>query len=292
MASITTASTSNRVGYAALLLAAAALLLNFVPREPASTSPLNAPAHSTFPQTGRLKVAVVPAPPITAFDPISKAANGYAIDVMNAVARNAKIELEYLPGDWATMGAALASGKADIVVGPIFMTEGRAREFSFTAPLFAYAIVPVVEKKTQILEQLADLKKPGLRVAVGRGGFDSEFVSRNMPEAKVSVFPPDDPNLSMLEVLAGRADVALVDFATAQKFVAEHQEVEIRLEGTPAAMQYAGFMLRQQDVVLRDFLNIALRNLDLSGELSTIDATYAEEKAWYGRVSLKPAIVR
>jgi hypothetical protein len=27
---------------------------------------------------------------------------------------------------------------------PIFMSEGRAREFSFTDPLFAYAIVPAV----------------------------------------------------------------------------------------------------------------------------------------------------
>jgi hypothetical protein len=85
------------------------------------------------------------------------------------------------------------------------MSEGRAREFSFTDPLFAYAIVPAVPKGTTKVRKLEDLRIPGLRAAVGTGGFDTEFISKNIPEANVSAFPPDDPNLSMLEVKARRA---------------------------------------------------------------------------------------
>ncbi len=286
---------STRVAYLALVVAIGALLLGIIRPQitgVSTTTESSQVQQSSFSKDSLLKVAIVPAPPITAIDPSSKKPVGYAVDVIDAIGRNAKLKIEYLPSDWATMGAALSSGKADVVIGPIFVTEGRAREAAFTDSLFAYAVVAVVPKGSNKVHKLDDLKTAGLRIAVGRGGFDSEFVSRNMPEAKVSVFPPDDPNLSMLEVIAGRADIALADYATAKRFVAEHPEVELRFEDTPVSVQYAAFMLRQGDTVLRDLLNIALRNLDLSGELSTIDSKYANQKSWYGRVSYHPTLIR
>lgn len=247
---------------------------------------------STFQSTGEIRVAVVPAPPITAIEPNSKKPEGYAVDVMDAIAKKAQLRVTYLPSDWATMGAALASRKADVVIGPIFMTEGRAREYAFTDSLFAYAVVAILPSQSEKVRTVEDLQAPGLRIAVGRGGFDSEFVANSMPRASVSAFPPDDPNLPMLEILAGRADVALADHATAMKFVAEHPETKIGFNGEPLSLQYAAFMLRHEDLVLRDFLNLAIRNLDLSGALHNLDAKYANNRAWYARVAHRPDLVR
>jgi ABC-type amino acid transport substrate-binding protein len=282
----------NWAAYLALLVSIVVAIL-VLTRQPVTLQPavLKTPS-SDVAASGKITVAVVPAPPITSFDPTTKQPSGYAVDVINAIARNAKINVEFIPGDWGTMGAALSSGKARAVIGPIFMSEGRAREFIFSDALFAYAVVAVVPKSSHKVQRLEDLKTPGLRLAVGRGGFDAEFVSRFMPQAKQTVFPPDDPNLPALEVIAGRADLALMDFGTAKKFVAEHGEVEMRFQDTPVSLQYAGFMLAQGDTALRDFLNLAMRNLDLSGELSVIDAKYTPQKSWYGRVSLRPTIIR
>lgn len=261
-------------------------------RSSQSTPPPQGEGLSSFARDGVLKVAIVPAPPISAFDPISKRAEGYAIDVIDAIGRKSNLRVQHIPSDWATMGAALASHKADVVIGPIFMTEGRAKEYSFTDSLFAYAIVAVVPARASQVQTLADFQKPGLRIAVGRGGFDSEFVSNTMPHASVSAFPPDDPNLPMLEILAGRADIAFADYATASKFVAEHPETKIGLDSAPVSLQYAAFMLRQGDTNLKDFLNLALLNLDLSGALSSIDAKYADQRTWYARTSSRPELVK
>jgi ABC-type amino acid transport substrate-binding protein len=96
----------------------------------------------------------------------------------------------------------------------------------------------------------------------------------------------------MLEILAGRADIALADYATATKFVAEHPEVDIAFNGEPVSLQYAAFMLRRNDYLLREYINIALRNLDLSGALSAIDRKYSESRTWYGRVAHRPSLVK
>jgi ABC-type amino acid transport substrate-binding protein len=241
---------------------------------------------------GKIKVGVVSAPPITGIDPNSRQPHGYAVDIIRELAQRAKIDLEFTPTNWNIMGAALSSSKADLIIGPIYMTEGRAREFAFTDPLFAYSIVAIVPKNSQKVSTLEQLQTPGLRIAVGRGGFDAEFVRSLMPQAQKTEFPSDDPTLSALEVVAGRTDVALMDLATAKWFVAGHPEVDIRFEDTPVSLQYAAFMLRREDTALRDFLNLALRNLELSGGMSAIDATYAAEKTWYGRVRLTLPLVK
>jgi len=242
-------------------------------------------------KSGELRVALVTAPPITKLNPSTKTPEGYAVDVIEAVAKNSDLKITYIPSDWGSVSAELSAGNADIAIGPIFLTEGRAKEFSFTDPLFAYAIVAAVPVHGGRVNAKQDLQLNGVRVAVGRGGFDNEFVKKFMPNAKASVFPPGDASLPMLEVLAGRADLAFVDYATGAAFVREHPDVKLLFVEDPISVQYAGFMA-PKDLFFVEFINIALRNLDLSGELDAIDEKYASERTWYGRISSRNNIKR
>lgn len=227
-----------------------------------------------------IRVGVVPAPPVSLYDASTNIASGHSIDIMNAISERSGIDIEYIGSNWATMGAALASKQVDIVIGPVFMTEARAAQYSFTKPIYSFAIVPVVLSENSNFKSFEDLDKSDIRVAVGRGGFDADFVSRFMPNTQVAEFPPDDPNLSMLEVLVGRADVAIVDFATATRFVANNNQVKI-LEGVTLSKQYAGFMLRTTNTRLKDFLEISLQNLKISGEAEIINRQYQANRIWH-----------
>jgi|GEM_PF-4650196 len=239
-------------------------------------------------QNGRINVGVIAAPPISNYDPSNSIADGYSIDVVRAMASKAKLELTFTPVGWDTMTAALDTEKIDVVAGPTFLTEARARDYLFSDPLFAYAVVAVVLKGAPKPRELNDLKLPGLRIAVGRGGFDAEFVTRFMPQALPSVFPSNDATITGLEVVSKRADLALMDYQTAVKFVKEHPEAEIRFESNPISLQYAGYMFRKRDHQLRDFWNVAMRNLDLDGELRALDDRYATQRSWYARLANRP----
>jgi ABC-type amino acid transport substrate-binding protein len=235
--------------------------------------------------SGKFTVAVVPAPPISSINPQTGEPEGFAIDVIRQVAERAQLKIEFLPSDWATMSAALNSNKADVVVGPVFFSEGRAKDFIFTDPLLAFAIVAVVPAAQAANFQRSDLFKPGLRIAVGKGGFDAEFVNKFMPKAELKAFPPDDATLPLLEVASGRADVAIADFATADKFAKEHPTIRILFADQPLSLQFAGFMVRGGDEAWVRFLNVALRNMALSGDLKQIEEKYQSHRIWYGTVT-------
>jgi polar amino acid transport system substrate-binding protein len=260
----------------AVLFSMLALGLSIFASNKGATLP-NTEVTSSIPR--QITVAVVPAPPISLFDAGSGLASGHAIELIQAVSVRAGLSIRFVSGNWATMGAALSSGQADMIVGPVFMSEGRAREFIFSRPLYDFSIVPVVRRGQPSVAQIADLERAGLRVAVGRGGYDSEFVRRNMPQAIVSEFPPDDPNLSMLEVLAGRADVAIVDLITAKRFGAFNPQALV-LEDIVASRQFAGFMFRSSSSRFRDFIDLSLRNLEISGEKERIDRRFMEQRIW------------
>ena len=87
----------------------------------------------------------------------------------------------------------------------------------------------------------------------------------------------------MLEVRAGRADVAIVDFSTAMRFAREHPSVRV-LEDMPVSQQYAGFMYEYGDDHIREFFNVALRNLHISGDLDIIEHEYASDRIWHSIV--------
>lgn len=228
------------------------------------------------------RVGVVPAPPISAIDPGSLQPKGYAIDLLNALAQRSGIKIDYQAVDWSNMAAAVQSSRVDVIVGPIFRTEARAKEFIFTEAIWSYAIVGVKKKNNDLVNSFDDLVQKPIRIAVGRGGFDHEFASRVMRKADIRVLPPENPDASMLEVLAGRTDVALVDRATAKRFMTQHRDLSYVADGRPISLQLAAFMLSPNKGRLREFLDVALENLAVSGEMAALADPYQQADPWEG----------
>lgn len=228
-----------------------------------------------------IQVGIVTAPPISKIDPHTLKATGLAIDLLNRVAERAKIKVNYVPTDWSNMAAALAGGRVQMVAGPVFQTEARAVEFLFTKPIWEYAIVAVKRKNDDRLKTYEDLISKKVDIAVGRGGFDAEFATRVMKNANVIALPPEQPDASMLEILSGRTEIALVDMATAIRFLRRHPQLTLLEGGRPISLQLAGFMVRRDMRKLKDFLDIAIANLAASGELRALASKYNGKGAYY-----------
>jgi len=230
--------------------------------------------------TKKTKVGVVPYAPIVIVDPATRELSGFAIDAMRAIGEGGGFEIEFEVLDWATMNAALAGGKIDAVVSAIFRNPQRAKEFTFTVPTMYFGQSAIVRADDQSIRTAADLKRPGLRVAVLAGEAGAEYVRRFMPQAQVTTLTGSDLTIPMMEVVSGRADIAFGDLATCRRFAANNTSVRNVFSDDPLNVSAACFMLRRGDSAWLDFLNVSIETLLFSGELDELNAKYNQDGIW------------
>jgi len=228
----------------------------------------------------KVRVGVVPYAPIVAVDPATKKVSGYAIDTMDAIGKAGGFTVEYEVVDWSTMNASLASGKIDAVVSAIFKNPVRAKEFAFTTPTMYFGLSAVARRDDQTIQTVADLKKPGLKVAVLAGEAGEEYVKRFMPQAEVTVLTGSDLTVPMMEVVSGRAQLAFGDLATTRRFAVNNNTVRDVFSSDPLNVSSAGFMLRRDDAAWVEFLNVGIESLLLSGELDELEEKYNQDGIW------------
>eukprot|EP00831_Metopus_contortus_P058229 TRINITY_DN50429_c0_g1_i2.p2 TRINITY_DN50429_c0_g1~~TRINITY_DN50429_c0_g1_i2.p2 ORF type:complete len:195 (+),score=25.43 TRINITY_DN50429_c0_g1_i2:153-737(+) len=82
---------------------------------------------------------------------------GFAIDVLNIIAKQAHLEVSYVPvKDFAKAMEAVRSGKADFVPG-MGITKARQREFSYSHPIETVPISCFIRSDCDEIKGLSDL---------------------------------------------------------------------------------------------------------------------------------------
>lgn len=227
--------------------------------------------------TGELHVGYGIYPPYTQEDPNTKALSGFSVDVIEQIGKELKCKVIWHRLNWNTMSADLKRGEYDVIADPIFQTIQRAREFTFTDPYAYFADgIAVVRKDEKRFKQLQDLDQPNITITVGKGWAEETLAKMrfNRPNI-VSVQTASDLLQVFNELVAGRADVAFVDGASAARFVKEHPNTvkALWLDNPPASMP-AGFALRFGDSQSAEFLSVCLRNLRTTGVLESLARKY------------------
>jgi ABC-type amino acid transport substrate-binding protein len=226
--------------------------------------------------TRLLRIGFEGYPPFASQDPRTGSMSGYSVDLATRIADEAGWKIEWIKTSADTKIADLKTGKFDVMVEPIFETIPRAREVTFTQPFnyngFASAIVRSQEHRFKVF---TDLDKPGIKVVVRQGYTDEAYAKEWLKYATVVALRVEDTSLIFLDVLSGKADVALADTSQVKVFHKEHQkETDMLFTNPPPAFVPAGFMLPQGDFVATNFFNSALSYLDANGVLDALDQKY------------------
>ena len=146
-------------------------------------------------------IAAVPSnfPPQFSVDPQGNPA-GFAIDVMNEVARLANIEIEYqVHSRWIEATNALRYGKANIIPN-MGISEDRQTYADFTTPLETFVVSVFVREDTIAINSLPDLSERLVGVVENNVAVRL-FAARGQPV----VIYPDAPTL-LFELLSGKID--------------------------------------------------------------------------------------
>lgn len=226
----------------------------------------------------KLNVCWINYPPGGYRDAASGKFQGYYFEIINDILGQIKVEPNFVESEWATFVAALQARQCDISIGGTLMTVSRASVVGFSRPIFYLSSHLVVGKDNTTIKSLDDVKKTkGVRVVAVQGTSAHNFATRQFPDAQIVALASRDPTAPMLELASGRADASVSDAWLAEKFAREHPNtVKILTMGNTFNAEGVGWVFRKEDHELRNFFDVALEKLRLTGAIDAYVTKYPE----------------
>lgn len=191
--------------------------------------------------------------PMTMKDPATNSYKGYDIDVMNELAKDLGVKVEFVATDWKTLVSGVVSGKYHIT-GSASIAAKRAKVAGYTESYFDLATVPLTLKKNVgKFGGWGDIDKPGVTVAATLGTTQEQQVKQFFPNAQHKII--EAPARDFQEVLSGRADVHITSNVEASKLVEKYPQMAIVPVKEGRARTPIAMLLPQDDQVWINFVN-------------------------------------
>ncbi|KAF1023087.1 MAG: Cyclohexadienyl dehydratase [Paracidovorax wautersii] len=201
---------------------------------------------------------------------IKTAAGGYEghdIDVIEKMAKELGVTVQYVPTSWPNLLADLQANKFDVAVGGITRNATRLRRIDMLPGYAPFGKVALVQTADQAKYQsLADLNRPGVRVIKNPGGTNEAFVLANLTQAQVSTH---DKNAEIPGLIAaGQGDVMITETYEALYYAHADARLTAKFIDNPLTPKsYLGFMLPVDDADYTRVMNYAWDLIDKRGGL-------------------------
>ena len=154
----------------------------------------------------------------------SKKWRGIDIDLAQNLAAKLGVELRWVPTTWPNLMDDLHSGRYDIGMSGISISEQRKETAFFSTPYYQGGKTPLIRcRDSEAYYSLQTIDTPHTRVIVNPGGTNQKFVNANIHRANILVH--NDNRSIFDELIADRADVMITDQIEVKLQVAVHPEL-------------------------------------------------------------------
>ena len=197
---------------------------------------------------------------------------GLTVDVVNAVAAKAGIEVKFVNTPWEGIFNALSQGDRDMLASSITITDERKQTMDFTNPYFdAYQLIAV--KQSSKVAKFDDLKK--LKVGVQTGTTGDEAVTKLLGKNSTAIKRFESTPLALKELEAGGVDAVVADNGVVINYVTNNAGAKFKTVSDKAFVpeQY-GFAVKKGNTALLEKLNKGLADIKADGSYDKIYAKY------------------
>lgn len=208
-----------------------------------------------------------PFPPFEISTPDKPDFGGYDIDVMNAIADELGLEVEYTNTGFGTIFRDTASGLFDTAAAASTITAKRERVVDFTDPYYEASQALLVAEGSDIAS-VDDLS--GVIVGAQDGTTGETYANDETDASEVRGFPQGPDAVSAL--ITGQVEAVIIDLPVAVDAIEKQGGVEIA-EEIPTEELY-GFAVAPDNDGLREAMNEALRKLKEDGTLEELYQEY------------------
>jgi len=191
---------------------------------------------------------------------------GFEIDLGNALAETLGVKAQFQPTKWDGLLAALDSGRIDVIINQVTITDARQKKYRFSQPYTVSGIQAVTRTKDADTLQSPNALA-GKKVGVGLGTSYEEWARRTVPSAEVRTYE-DDPTKNQ-DLAVGRLDAVLVD-RLAALYQVKQSKNRFALGGPAFSRQTSGIPTRKSDESLHQAIDQALEKLRADGTLTKL----------------------
>ncbi|HSH43069.1 MAG TPA: transporter substrate-binding domain-containing protein [Arenicellales bacterium] len=222
----------------------------------------------------KVGIAAEPYPPFT-YKSADGSWTGFEVELAGAVCGEAGLDCEITPTAWSGIIPALNSGKIDMIMTSMSITEERDKVIDFSDPYYYTrgAYVASADMDLEVPDGL-DGKILGVQAATTHAAFAREALGNSGVEIKIY----DTQEQANRDLLAGRVDVVLADQIPMAEFVERDEaagyEIKEMAPKHPAFGEGIGIGLREDDDEIEDKLNAAIETVLGNGTCQELSQKY------------------
>ena len=209
-------------------------------------------------------------PPFEYVEEGSKDIVGFDIDLMNAIAEKAGLDIQYQNVAWDPLLAGMANCQYDMAISAMTITPERAEQFSFSDPYINAGQIVAVAIDNDTVTGPADLVGATIGAQIGTtGAMEAEAIQ----DTTVKVY--DTYELAFLDLANGQIDAVIADYPTAVAFVNANAD-SLKVVGDVFTDESYGVAFCKGNDELISQVNAALAELQSEGFIETLVVK------WYG----------
>ena len=204
--------------------------------------------------------------------------SGFEPDLIQAIAEEAKLDIELINVEWAGLFGGLLTKKFDAVISSVTILEERKQKMAFSLPYLQSGVALVVRKDTEGVNSLEDAKAKNLTVAA-QVGTTAYFLLNKDPEIQKKGY--QQYGHAIADLIRGEVDAVLGESTGTLYYKANEAELfqKIKMTGEIVTDEFYGIVLRKKDTDLLMTINVALKHLLENDTLQTLHDKWKLGKA-------------
>ncbi|MCX7176039.1 MAG: ABC transporter substrate-binding protein [Proteobacteria bacterium] len=259
-----------------------------------STEGAGAPTASVrdqITQTGKIRVGYVNVSVGFNVDPTTKAKSGIFVDVLEEMAKNMGLKVEYVEEvGWGTMIAGLQTKRYDMIASPVWPNSNRAKQATFSSPVYYSGIgiwVRQDESRFPPDGGWASLNEPEIKLGVIDGSTGEKIAQTQFPRAKIVSYPQSAGEGQLfLDVTTGKVDAFFEEPAKGLLYVKNNPgKIKNIAADKPVKVFSNVFLLPAGDFRMKEMIDTALDEVLNSGFVERTIHKYEPAPNAYYRVA-------
>lgn len=208
---------------------------------------------------------------------------GFDMDMARELAKAMGVKFVPVNTDFDGIIPALLTGKIDVIISGMTITQERNLKIGFTDPYIVVGQSILLNKKLAgKITSWEQLNDPQYNIVSRQGTTGEEASKRYLPKAKLKTFEKEADGA--LEVANDRADAWVYDMPFNVVFYAQQGKDKIIHLDKPFTFEPLGIGIKQGDPDFMNFLNNFLRQFRADGRYDRLYDKWIKSTEWFAKI--------